>query len=152
MSKWSTAMLELEASGALAGGRQPNPSRVGSVKEFGAASHRMTFWSGHVSCPAPRPKFRSHPHQVSEGIRLHLLHDLPSMRFHCDLADAELAADLFIQHAGDDQCHHFAFARSKGSVLISEFLHLHVARESKTAAFKGLPDRTQQHLVVERFR
>jgi hypothetical protein len=37
-----------------------------------------------------------------ERIGFHLLHDLCAVRFHCNLADAEFAANLFIQQSGDD--------------------------------------------------
>jgi hypothetical protein len=30
---------------------------------------------------------------------------------HRDLADTELGCDLFVQQAGDDQCHGLSFAR-----------------------------------------
>ena len=38
-----------------------------------------------------------HPYQVGKGIRFHLLHDLPPMSLHRDLADAKFSADLFVQ-------------------------------------------------------
>jgi len=43
----------------------------------------------------------------------HLLHHLASVCLHRDLADAEVAADLFIQQTGDDQRHDLALARSE---------------------------------------
>src|SRR5208283_163617 len=42
-----------------------------------------------------------------------ILHGLPSMRFHCDLADAELATNLFVQQAGNDQRHNLPLARGE---------------------------------------
>jgi hypothetical protein len=61
----------------------------------------------------PQAEARGHCHQVRKRVGLHLAHDLTSVRLDGDLADAEFAADLFVQQAGNDQCHHLAFARSQ---------------------------------------
>jgi len=37
-----------------------------------------------------------HPHQVGEGIRLHLLHDLATVCLYRDLADSQFPTDLFV--------------------------------------------------------
>jgi hypothetical protein len=58
--------------------------------------------SSQVNCRARRLEFAGHPHQVGEGIRFHFLHHLPAVCFHCDFADTELAANLFIQQPGDN--------------------------------------------------
>ena len=42
------------------------------------------------------PQLGRHPYQVSEGIGLHLLHHLATVCLNRDLADAELASDLFV--------------------------------------------------------
>ena len=68
-----------------------------------------------------RPEFVSHPDQVSEGICLHLLHDLPSMRFSCDLANAELATNLFVQQAGNYQCHNLPFTGCELHLTFAKF-------------------------------
>ena len=39
----------------------------------------------------------AHRHERGQRVRLHLAHYLPAVRLHGDLADAELAADLFIE-------------------------------------------------------
>lgn len=56
---------------------------------------------------------RGRVHQCGQRVGFHLLHDLSSMRFNRDLADAEFRADLFIQQAGHDQPHDLLFAWSK---------------------------------------
>ena len=38
----------------------------------------------------------SHPHQVGKGICPHFSHDLPSVRFYRDFADAQFCADLLV--------------------------------------------------------
>lgn len=58
-------------------------------------------------------KLGGHFNQGGKGVRFHLLHYLSPMRFHCDLADAEFATNLFIQQAGNDQRHNLAFARGE---------------------------------------
>jgi hypothetical protein len=45
---------------------------------------------------------RSHFHQIGEGLGLHFSHHPASMCFHRNLADADIATDLFVQQ---DQCH-----------------------------------------------
>src|ERR1700730_6582008 len=51
-----------------------------------------------------------HVHQVGERVGLHLWHHLASVCLHRDLADVELATNLFVQPAGDYQRHDLAFA------------------------------------------
>src|SRR6266404_4631231 len=46
---------------------------------------------------------RGHCHQIGERVSLHLSHHLTSVCLYCDLADVELATDLFIQQAGGYQ-------------------------------------------------
>ena len=56
---------------------------------------------------------RGHCHKVGEKIGLHLSHHLTSVCLYLyrDLADVELATDLFIQQAGGYQGHDLPFAR-----------------------------------------
>ena len=42
---------------------------------------------------------RGHVHQVGERVGLHLAHHPAAVSLHGDLADAELATDLFVQQA-----------------------------------------------------
>src|SRR5262245_50563264 len=42
-----------------------------------------------------QPEARGHGHEVRKGAGLHLAHHLAPVCLHCDLADAEFAADLF---------------------------------------------------------
>jgi hypothetical protein len=58
--------------------------------------------SCQVNCLVRGPEAGSHSHQLGEGIRLHLLHHLPTMCLYRDLANAEFAADLLVQLAGHD--------------------------------------------------
>src|SRR5688500_15333417 len=55
-----------------------------------------------------------HPDQLGQGARLHFPHHLTPMRLHRDLADAELAADLLVQPARDDQRHDLLLATAEG--------------------------------------
>ena len=48
-----------------------------------------------------RPEFAGHLYQPRRGICPHLLHDLPSVRFYRDLADAQFSANLLVQQPGD---------------------------------------------------
>jgi hypothetical protein len=58
--------------------------------------------SSQVNCLIRGLEFGRHPHQVSERIRLHFLHDLPTVCLYRDLADAQLATNLFIQQPRDN--------------------------------------------------
>src|SRR2546427_189183 len=49
----------------------------------------------------PQAEARGHCHQVRKRVGLHLAHDLTSVRLDGDLADAEFAADLFVQQPGN---------------------------------------------------
>jgi hypothetical protein len=51
-----------------------------------------------------------YPHQFGKGIDPHFLHNPASVGLHRDLADTESGCDLFVQQAGDDQCHGLSFA------------------------------------------
>ena len=53
---------------------------------------------------------RSQIHKVGKRTCFHLSHHLAPVRLHCNLADIELATDLFIQHAGGYQRHYLPFA------------------------------------------
>src|SRR6516165_11924839 len=118
----------------------------------GGDSDKLTAPSCQVDCLTCGPELGSHPYQVSEGIRLHLLHDLPSMCLYCDLANAELATNLFVQQPGNYQRHKLPFARGERRVTVPEFLYLRFVAENCAAAFKGLSDGAQQYLVIKRFR
>src|SRR5215471_10661361 len=57
---------------------------------------------GRLLCRAlGHPKFLGHFHQICERVGLHFLHHLTSVCLHCDLADAQLAADLLVQQTRD---------------------------------------------------
>ena len=59
------------------------------------------------------PESSGHVHQVGERARLHFSHRVASVCLHSYLADAELATDLLIQPAGDDQRHDLPLAGSE---------------------------------------
>src|SRR6266481_6462995 len=63
---------------------------------------------------------RGHCHQIGERVSLHLSHHLTPVCLYCDLADVELATDLFIQQAGGYQRHDLPFARSERRVTVPE--------------------------------
>jgi hypothetical protein len=43
-----------------------------------------------------RAKLLGHFHQIGKRVGFHFLHDLATVRFHSDFADAELGSDLLI--------------------------------------------------------
>lgn len=74
---------------------------------------RWAAMSGSMNCRTCGSELGSHPHQVGERVGLHLLHDLASVRFHCDFADPELTTNLLVQQARNYQRHDLPFARSQ---------------------------------------
>jgi MOSC domain-containing protein YiiM len=60
-----------------------------------------------------RAQFFGHPHQIGEGVGLHLSHDFSPVSFDRDLANTQLGANLLIEQAGNYQAHDLAFARRK---------------------------------------
>ena len=71
------------------------------------------------------------------------------MCLHCNLADAEFTANLFIQQARDNQRHNLLFPGSKRGITVAEFLHFRILSEGKTASFEGVADGAQQHVVIQ---
>jgi hypothetical protein len=62
---------------------------------------RISRWSVSLSLLVRELESRGHVDKVGERTGLHLSHRLTSVRLYRDLADAELATDLFVQQAGD---------------------------------------------------
>src|SRR5205823_7112086 len=58
-------------------------------------------------------QFFGNPHQVCQGGRLHLLHDLAAMDLQRDFTDAELGCRLFVQKTADHQRQHLPLPRRK---------------------------------------
>src|SRR5580704_6180592 len=104
-----------------------------------------------VRCPC-EAESRGHSHQVSQRAGLHFSHHLPTVSLHGDLADAELATDLLIQQAGDDQRHDFPFAAAERRVTIPQRPYLRLVSKCSLAALDGVPDGAQQHVVPEWLR
>ena len=95
---------------------------------------------------------RGHIHQAGQRVGPHLLHHPASVRLHRDLGDAELATDLLVQPAGDDQRHDFPFATAERGVALPQRLYLRLMTKCSVAAFDGVSDRTQQQLIVDWLR
>jgi hypothetical protein len=86
------------------------------------------------------------------GIGLHFSHDIAAMCLHRDLADAQLAADLFIQHAGDYQCHYFSLSRGKQRITSAELPDLGFLPKDASAVLKGAANGAQEDLVTKWLR
>src|SRR4030095_9849145 len=87
--------------------------------------------------------------QVSERIDLHLAHHPASVGLDRDLADSELDCDLFVQQAGDDQCHDLAFAWRERFVTVSKLMQFRFVSTCSAAALDRQADRGQQDLIAE---
>src|SRR5437879_4257014 len=95
---------------------------------------------------------RCHCNQIGESVSLHLSHHLPPVCLYCDLADVELATDLFIQQAGGYQRHDLPFAMSERRVTVPERPYLRLATKCGLAALDGVSDGTQQNVIAEWLR
>src|SRR5258706_757019 len=95
---------------------------------------------------------RGHCHQIGERVSLHLSHHLTSVCLYCDLADVELATDLFIQQAGGYQRHDLPFARRERRVRVPVRPCLRLATKCGLAALDGVSDGTQQNIVADWLR
>ncbi len=61
-----------------------------------------------------------------------------------------VAADLFVEAAGDHQVHDFAFAAAEGFVALLQCLHLRLVMQRRMAAPDGLPNGVHQHVARHR--
>ena len=71
--------------------------RPGSKLAAGRAHSVESLHSRLEDSRARDAELRRHSHEVGKGVGLHLLHYFATVRLHCDLADAELSTNLFIQ-------------------------------------------------------
>src|SRR5580698_2165590 len=110
----------------------------------GTSRHRSSYYGS-----THKAELSGHLDQVRDGIGLHLFHDPASVRLHSNFADPQIAANLLIRPAGDNQGHYLAFPSGQQLVPVPEGLHLHLAAECDAAAFEGLPDSSQEHLIAE---
>src|SRR5712671_2305117 len=91
-------------------------------------SGRVRTWHTRKAEP------RGHCHQVGERVSLHLSHHLAAVCLHRDLADAELAADLLVHQAGDDQRHDLPFAAGEAGMTVPERPYLRLVTKCSVAA------------------
>src|ERR1700683_3277974 len=88
-----------------------------------------------------RAQYRGHVYQVDERAGLHLSHHLAAVCLHRDLADAELATDLFIQFAGDHQIHDLSLASGERGVTVAERPPLRFLTQYALASIDRFTDR-----------
>lgn len=85
--------------------------------------------------------------------RPYLSHHLTPVCLYRDLADVELATDLFIQQTGGYHGHNLPFARRERLVTVPERPCLcFTTKCCGLAALDGVSDGTQQHIVTEWLR
>src|ERR1700722_3547590 len=106
-------------------------------------------WVSAFGCSG-KAKSRGNIYQARQRAGSHFSHHSPSVRLHRDLADPELATDLLVQPASDDQRHDLPFAAAERGVAVPDRLHLLLVTKCSLAAFECISDGTQQDLVAER--
>src|SRR5260370_36514793 len=109
----------------------------------------IKWWGKVIARRTCKAESRGHCHQIGERVSLHLSHHLTSVGLYRDLANVELATDLFIQQAGGYQGHDLPFARSERRVTVPERPYLRLPTKCGLAALDGVSDCTQQHIVPE---
>ena len=95
---------------------------------------------------------RGHIHQAGQRVGPHLLHHPASVRLHRDLGNAELATDLLVQPARDDEPHDFSFATAERGIALPQRPYLRLMTKCSMAEFDGVSDRTQQRLIADWLR
>ena len=83
---------------------------------------------------------RGHVHQLRQRSRLHLAHHATAVRLYCDLADAEITADLFVELTAHHQRHHLTLAKSEGFVAVPQDLQIHFLIEEGAAETLASPN------------
>src|SRR5688572_27365034 len=101
------------SSAYVDGATSSNAARKGSLREITSAFAR-----------GRNAEAIGHVHELRQRFRPHLAHHPSAMRFHGDLADAELAAHLLVQLATNDERHHFLFARTESAVPVAQSLQI----------------------------
>src|SRR5438270_1606396 len=145
------------------------------MPESGPCGIRRSFWcdgAGHSAARAKRatrlPGSRERLPPGSGGVRgaeaelvgkadelgepggLHLPHDLAAMHLDGHLADPELAGDLLVEPAGDDEAQDLSLAGGQGLKACPQFGEAHLVGAADAVLFKRDTDRIEQILVAER--
>src|SRR3954471_18293649 len=89
---------------------------------------------------------RGHADQRGQRVRLHLAHDLASMRLHGDLADAEFSRNLLIQQPQYHKRHDLTFARGEAGVRGLQYPHLRGPTEGHTTPLDASTDCVQHRV------
>jgi len=92
----------------------------------------------------------AHPHELGQGLRSHLAHDLSTVDLDGHLAHAELAGDLLVHAPEDHQRHDLAFARREGGKALPQVLQDGGLPALRTVALDAGVDRIEQLLVAKR--
>src|SRR5580700_4626009 len=68
-----------------------------------------------------RLEFIGDANQFNERVRLHLMHDVPSMDLYCGFAGSDFPSNLFVRYAGHHQFHNGSLSRCQGKVSSMQF-------------------------------
>src|SRR5580658_6003610 len=90
-----------------------------------------------------------HLHEIGKGPSPHLTHHPASMRLDGDLADPELAADLLVQLAGNDQIHHLPLAIAECFITVTKRACLGFRAKRDFTALNRPDDRAQKLVAVD---
>src|SRR5215208_8331298 len=94
-------------------------------------------------------KFRGHPHEVGDGIGVHLSHKTSAVSLHRDLADPKCSRYLLVQPTGDYSGHDFALTPAERRVMFAQRLRPGLPATFRLTTLDSRPNRAQQHLSAE---
>src|SRR5271154_960916 len=90
-----------------------------------------------------------HPGQIGQRSRLHLSHDLATMDFYGDFADADLIGDLLVETASRHQGHHLTLAGGESLEARPQPGQSFFILQPSAVARDAQLDRVEQILVAE---
>src|SRR5580698_6383137 len=90
-----------------------------------------------------------HLHEIGKRPSPHLAHHPASMPLDRDLADPELAADLLVQLAGNDQVHHLPLTAAECFITVTQRACLGFGVKRDLTVLNRLGGRTQKLVAVD---
>src|SRR5258708_2931686 len=92
-----------------------------------------------------------HADQLSDGLHLHLSHDVTAMELDCSLSSADFVGDFLIEHARDHTFKHLALARVERFVASAQVRIPRMLLACDLVAFECVLYCIEQNLIAEWF-
>src|SRR5438067_9063601 len=125
-----------------------SPARAKRATRLPGSRERLPPGSGDVR--GAEAELVGKADELGEPGGLHLPHDLAAMHLDGHLADPELAGDLLVEPAGDDEAQDLSLAGGQGLEAGPQFGEAYLVGAADAVLFKRDTDRIEQILVAER--